>query len=150
MAEYVREVMTPGVAAVRPDSSVVEAAQLMRTQNIGDVVVADGQDVVGLVTDRDIAVRVVAEGLDPMAVGVRAVCTHDPLLVSPDDPVADAVALMREHTVRRLPVVENGLPVGVVSLGDLAEARDPASALADISRAEPDARCGPDRPAPTE
>ncbi|MFH8238473.1 CBS domain-containing protein [Streptomyces sp. NPDC018321] len=150
MAEYVREVMTPGVAAVRPDSSVVEAALLMRTQNIGDVVVADGQDVVGLVTDRDITVRVVAEGLDPMAVGVRAVCTDAPLLVSPDDPVADAVALMREHAVRRLPVVEDGLPVGVVSLGDLAEAHDPASALADISRAEPDGPSGPDRPPPTQ
>ncbi|MFE1023849.1 CBS domain-containing protein [Streptomyces sp. NPDC058818] len=141
-AEYVRDVMTPGVTAVRPDSSLVEAAQLMRTQNIGDVVVADGQEVVGLLTDRDIAVRAVAEGLDPMGVGVRAICTHDPLTVSPDDPVADVVALMREHAVRRLPVVEDGLPVGMVSLGDLAEARDPSSVLADISRAEPDTRGG--------
>jgi CBS domain-containing protein len=141
-AAYVRDVMTPGVVAVRPDSSPVEAARLMRTRNIGDVVVADGQDVVGLLTDRDITVRVVAEGLDPMAVSVAAVCTHEPLLVSPHDPVADAVALMREHAVRRLPVVEDGLPVGMVSLGDLAEARDPASALADISHAEPDTRSG--------
>ncbi len=139
-AEYVRDVMTPGVAAVRPGSSLVEAAQLMRTQNIGDVVVADGQDVVGLLTDRDITVRAVAEGLDPMAVSAGAVCTGDPLLVAPDDRVADVVALMREHAVRRVPVVEDGLPVGMVSLGDLAEARDPASALADISRAEPDTR----------
>ncbi|MCG8965356.1 MULTISPECIES: CBS domain-containing protein [Streptomyces] len=139
MAEYVRDVMTPGVVAVRPDSSLVEAAQLMRTQNIGDVVVADGQDVVGVLTDRDITVRAVADGIDPMAVSVRTVCTPDPLTVSPGDPVADAVTLMREHAVRRLPVVEDGLPVGMVSLGDLAEARDPDSALADISRAEPDA-----------
>ena len=139
MAEYVRDVMTPGVVAVRPDSSLVEAAQLMRTQNIGDVVVADGQDVVGVLTDRDITVRAVADGTDPMAVSVRTVCTPDPLTVSPGDPVADAVTLMREHAVRRLPVVEDGLPVGMVSLGDLAEARDPDSALADISRAEPDA-----------
>ncbi|WP_399891804.1 CBS domain-containing protein [Streptomyces sp. BBFR51] len=123
MAEYVKDVMTPGVAAVRPGSSLVEAARLMRTQNIGDVVVADGQDVVGMLTDRDIAVRAVAEGLDPMAVSVRSVCTHDPLLVSPDDPVADVVALMREHAVRRLPVVEDGLPVGTVGLGDLAGVR---------------------------
>ncbi|MET7271758.1 CBS domain-containing protein [Streptomyces flaveolus] len=139
MAEYVRDVMTPGVVAVRPDSSLVEAAQLMRTQNIGDVVVADGQDVVGVLTDRDITVRAVADGIDPMAVSVRTVCTPDPLTVSPGDPVVDAVTLMREHAVRRLPVVEDGLPVGMVSLGDLAEARDPDSALADISRAEPDA-----------
>ncbi|MBC9728699.1 CBS domain-containing protein [Streptomyces sp. TRM68367] len=140
MAEFVRDVMTPGVVAVRPDASLVEAAQLMRAQNIGDVVVADGQQVVGMLTDRDIAVRAVADGADPLAVSVRTVCTPNPLVVAPDDPVTAAVALMREHAVRRLPVVEAGLPVGIVSLGDLAEAQDPQSALADISRAEPDAR----------
>ncbi|MEU3659934.1 CBS domain-containing protein [Streptomyces sp. NPDC032940] len=142
MAEYVRDVMTAGVVAVRPDSSLVEAAQLMRIQNIGDVVVADGQDVVGVLTDRDITVRAVADGIDPLSVSVRTVCTPDPLTVSPGDPVSDAVTLMREHAVRRLPVVEDGLPVGMVSLGDLAEARDPASALAGISRAAPDGRDG--------
>ncbi|MEU0202244.1 MULTISPECIES: CBS domain-containing protein [unclassified Streptomyces] len=142
MAELVKDVMTPGVVAVRPDASLVEAAQLMRTQNIGDVVVADGQDVIGVLTDRDITVRAVADGADPMSVSVRAVCTPDPVTVTPDDPVATAVTLMREHAVRRLPVVENGLPVGIVSLGDVAEAEDPASALADISRADPDTRGG--------
>ncbi|MFI8205122.1 CBS domain-containing protein [Streptomyces sp. NPDC085937] len=138
MARYVKDVMTPGVVAVRPDASVVEAARLMRGQNIGDVVVADGQRVVGVVTDRDITVRAVAEGRDPFGVSVESVCTPDPLTLAPDDPVSSAVALMREHAVRRIPVVEGGLPVGLVTLGDLAEARDPESALADISRAEPD------------
>ncbi|GAA2556209.1 MULTISPECIES: CBS domain-containing protein [Streptomyces] len=138
MAEFVKDVMTPGVVAVRPDASLVEAAQLMRTQNIGDVVVADGQRVVGVLTDRDIAVRAVAEGADPLGVSAGSVCTPDPLTLAPDDPVSSAVALMREHAVRRIPVVENGLPVGLVSLGDLARAQDPGSALADISRAEPD------------
>ncbi|MFE6281875.1 CBS domain-containing protein [Streptomyces sp. NPDC057877] len=137
-ADYVREVMTPGVVAVRPDASVVEAAQLMRAQDIGDVVVADGQHVVGMLTDRDIAVRAVAEGADPLTVSVASVCTPDPYLVAPEDPVSTAVALMREKAVRRLPVVEDGLPVGMVSLGDLAEAQDPESVLADISRAAPD------------
>lgn len=137
MAEFVREVMTPGVVAVRPDASLVEAAQLMRSQGIGDVLVADGQQVVGVLTDRDITVRAVAEGTDPLTVSARSVCTPDPVMVSPDDPVQAAVALMRAHAVRRLPVVENGLPVGVVSLGDLAEAEDPDSVLAEISRAEP-------------
>ncbi|MEU7057741.1 CBS domain-containing protein [Streptomyces sp. NPDC046197] len=139
MADFVRDVMTPGVVAVRPDASLVEAARLMRAQDIGDVVVADGQDVVGVLTDRDITVRAVAEGLDPQAVSARTVCTPNPLVVAPYDPVSAAVALMRERAVRRLPVVEDGLPVGMVSLGDLAEAQDPHSALADISRAEPDA-----------
>ncbi|PNG17636.1 CBS domain-containing protein [Streptomyces cahuitamycinicus] len=142
MAQYVKDVMTAGVAAVRPDASLVEAAQLMRTQNIGDVVVAEGQDVIGVLTDRDITVRAVADGTDPMKVSARTVCTPHPVTVTPDDLVATAVTLMREHAVRRLPVVENGLPVGIVSLGDVAEAEDPASALADISRAEPDARGG--------
>ncbi|MFI2506855.1 CBS domain-containing protein [Streptomyces sp. NPDC018972] len=138
MAEFVKDVMTPGVVAVRPDASIVEAAQLMRTQHIGDVVVADGQRVVGVLTDRDITVRAVARGADPLEVSVESVCTPDPLTLAPDDPVSSAVALMREHAIRRIPVVEGGLPVGLVSLGDLAEAREPGSALADISRADPD------------
>jgi CBS domain-containing protein len=102
------------------------------------VVDPDGQRIVGVLTDRDITVRAVAEGVDPLTVSARSVCTPDPVMVAPDDPVEAAVALMRTHAVRRLPVVENGLPVGVVTLGDLAEAEDPDSALAEISRAEPD------------
>lgn len=137
-AEFVKDVMTAGVVAVRKDASLVEAAQLMRTQNIGDVVVADGQRIVGVLTDRDITVRAVAQGADPMGLTAESVCTPDPLTIGPHDPVALAVTLMRERAVRRIPVVENGLPVGMVSLGDLAEAKDPGSALADISRADPD------------
>ncbi|MFF0016582.1 CBS domain-containing protein [Streptomyces sp. NPDC005374] len=137
-AELVRDVMTPGVVAVRPDASLVEAARLMRAQDIGDVVVADGQRVVGLLTDRDITVRAVAEGVDPLTVSARSVCTPDPVTVAPGDPVTQAAALMRAHAVRRLPVIEDGMPVGMVSLGDIAEARDPGSALADISRAGPE------------
>lgn len=137
MAHLVREVMTPGVAAVRPDASLVEAAQLMRAQDIGDVLVADGDLLVGVVTDRDITVRAVAEGADPLTVNARTVCTPDPVYVSPEDEVATAVALMRRHAIRRLPVVEDGRPVGVVSLGDLAISEEPDSALAEISRAAP-------------
>ena len=139
-ADFVREVMTPGVVAVRPDASLVEAAQLMRAQGIGDVLVADGQQVVGVLTDRDITVRAVADGADPLTVSAQSVCTPDPVLVGPDDPVSAAVALMRAHAVRRLPVVEDGLPVGMVSLGDLATVQDPDSALAEISLAAPDGR----------
>ncbi|MCP9943643.1 CBS domain-containing protein [Streptomyces somaliensis] len=137
MAQLVREVMTAGAAAVRPDASLVEAAQLMRAQDIGDVLVADGDLLVGVVTDRDITVRAVAEGADPLTVNAETVCTPDPVCVGPDDEVATAVRLMRRHAVRRLPVVEDGRPLGVVSLGDLAISQDPESALADISRAEP-------------
>ncbi|MFE6895084.1 CBS domain-containing protein [Streptomyces sp. NPDC057694] len=137
MADVVREVMTPGVVAVRPDASLVEAAQLMRAQDIGDVLVADELGLVGVLTDRDITLRAVADGADPLTVSAEAVCTPHPVAVGPDDPVSTAVTLMREHSVRRLPVVEDGRAVGMVSLGDLAVAQDPASALAEISGAAP-------------
>lgn len=138
MAKFVREVMTPGVVAVRPDASLVEAAQLMRAQDIGDVLVAGERSVLGVLTDRDIALRAVADGVDPLTVSAQAVCTPNPVVIGPDDAVSAAVELMREHAVRRLPVVEDGHPVGMVSLGDLAVSEDPGSALAEISRAGPD------------
>jgi CBS domain-containing protein len=137
MADFVREVMTPGVVAVSPDASLVEAAQLMRAQDIGDVLVAD-HELIGVLTDRDIALRAVADGADPLTVSAQAVCTPHPVVIGPDDAVSSAIELMREHAVRRLPVVEDGRPVGMVSLGDLAVAQDPGSALADISRAAPE------------
>lgn len=130
--------MTSGVAAVQPDASLVEAAQLMRAQDIGDVLVTQDGVLLGVVTDRDITLRAVADGVDPLAVSCRSVCTPEPVCVAPDDDISEAVTLMRANAVRRLPVVENGTPVGVVSIGDLARAQDPDSALADISRAAPD------------
>ncbi|GGZ05008.1 oxidoreductase [Streptomyces poonensis] len=130
--------MTPGVVTVRPDASLVEAAQLMRAQDIGDVLVTTDHRVVGVLTDRDITLRAVADGADPLTVSAQAVCTPNPVVVGPDDAVSAAVELMRGHAVRRLPVVDNGRPVGMVSLGDVALAQDADSALADISRAEPD------------
>ncbi|WP_338702142.1 CBS domain-containing protein [Streptomyces sp. Q6] len=139
MADLVRDVMTPGVVAVRPDASLVEAAQLMRAQDIGDVLVADDRRVVGVLTDRDIALRAVADGADPLTVSALAVCTLDPVAIGPDAAVSAAADLMREHAVRRLPVVEDGRAVGMVSLGDLAPIQEPGSALADISGARPDA-----------
>ncbi|MEV7194755.1 CBS domain-containing protein [Streptomyces sp. NPDC093510] len=120
MTDYVRDVMTPGVAAVRPDASLVEAAQLMRAQDIGDVLVTVDGRVLGVLTDRDIALRAVADGADPLTVSAQSVCTPNPVVVGPDDAVSAAVGLMRDHAVRRLPVVEDGQPVGMVSLGDLA------------------------------
>ncbi|MGK5531882.1 CBS domain-containing protein [Streptomyces sp. URMC 129] len=138
MAQFVRDVMTPAVASLGPDASLVEAAQLMRAQDIGDVLVARDGVLLGVVTDRDIAVRAVAEGLDPLTVDCETVCTPDPVCVAPEDEVGTAARLMRTHAVRRLPVVSGNGVVGVVSLGDLARAQDPDSALADISRAAPD------------
>lgn len=149
MAEFVREVMTPGVATVRPDASLVEAAQLMRAQNIGDVLVAADGHVIGVLKDRDITLRAVADGADPLTVSAQAVCTPNPVVIGPDDAVSAAVARMRDHAIRRLPVMEGGHPVGMVSLGDLAVSQDPGSTLAHISRASPEPWPRTDRTAGT-
>ncbi|MET9365706.1 CBS domain-containing protein [Streptomyces sp. NPDC006632] len=120
MARFVREVMTPGVAAVRPDASLQEAAQLMRAQDIRDVLVTRAGRIIGVLTDRDITVRAVAEGADPLIVSAQSVCTRPPVCVGPDDEVATALSLMRRYAVRRLPVVAQGRPLGMVSLTDAA------------------------------
>lgn len=138
MTERVRDVMTPGVAAVRPDSSLVEAAQLMRAQDIGDVVVTEEGRLVGIVTDRDLVVRAVADGVDPLAITCQSVCTPAPVTVTADDELSTASQLMRAHAVRRLPVVQGTRPLGFVSLGDVVQDEEPDSTLADISRAAPD------------
>ena len=138
MTQFVRDVMTPGVVSVRPDSSLVEAAQLMRAQDVGDVAVTVDGRLVGIVTDRDLVVRAIADGVDPLAVSCQSVCTADPVTVAPDDEVTTATTLMRVHAVRRLPVVQGTRPLGFVSLGDIAREQDPDSVLADISRAAPD------------
>ncbi len=133
----VQDVMAKNVQTVSSDSTLTEAARLMRDHDIGDVVVLDNDQVRGILTDRDVTVRAVAEGQDPNSVQVSQVCTADPATVSPTDDLQQAATLMREKAVRRLPVVENGMPVGVISIGDLAIELDERSALADISAASP-------------
>jgi CBS domain-containing protein len=133
MAQTVREIMTRDVVTLPRDASIVEAARLMRDNGIGDVVVTDGDRAEGIVTDRDIVIRAVADGKEPGSVRLDQVVSEDLTAVAPDDSVDRAVQIMRERAIRRLPVVEAGKPVGIVSLGDLAVEHDPGSALADIS-----------------
>lgn len=116
-------------------STVAAAAAAMRDADIGNVIVQDDGQVCGIVTDRDIVVRVVADGRAPDTVKLGEICSQDLTVVSPNDDVDDAVALMRGRALRRLPVVDGGRPVGIVSLGDLAVERDPESALGGISAA---------------
>jgi CBS domain-containing protein len=109
----------------------------MRDQDIGAVIVIENNQVCGIVTDRDIVVRMVAEGRDAATTPLAALCGHTLTTISPEDSVDRAVQLMREKAVRRLPVVERGHAVGIVSLGDLVRERDPDSALGEISAAPP-------------
>ena len=138
MADTIQEVMTPNPRTVETESPLRQAAEIMRDQDVGSVVVTEGDDVCGIVTDRDIAVRAVAAGHDPNETKVAEVCNRDVVSLSPDQSVDDAIRLMRNENIRRLPVLEGGKAVGIVSLGDLAIARDPDSALGDISAAPPD------------
>ena len=138
MSQTVEEIMTPDPRTANVDDTVKDAARMMKDNDIGDViVVADGQ-VTGILTDRDIVVRAVAEGSDASSTDVGEICTTGIEAIEPDATVDDALRTMREHDIRRLPVVKNGRPVGIVSLGDLAVERDPDSTLADISAAAPD------------
>lgn len=130
--------MTRDPRTVEADDSVVEAARQMREGDVGDVIVTRGGQVAGIVTDRDIVIRAVAEGRAQESTRVSDVATTDVRALEPSQSVDEAIQAMREHDIRRLPVVADGRPVGIVSLGDLAVERDPDSALADISAASPD------------
>jgi CBS domain-containing protein len=137
MAQHVREVMTTEPVTVDEETPLPEVARLMKEKNIGDVIVAEEDRVRGLVTDRDLVVRVMAEERDPARTTVREVASTDLVTIDPEAEIDEAVRLMRENALRRLPVVEEGHLVGALSIGDLAVERDPRSALADISAAEP-------------
>ena len=133
MTQQVNAIMTPAPAAIRPDQPVTDAARIMRDQGIGTVLVVEDGELTGLLTDRDIVVRAIAEGLDPAATPVGQICSRDLTTVRPDEDADAAVARMREHGVRRVPVVAEGSPVGILSIGDMALERDARSALADVS-----------------
>jgi CBS domain-containing protein len=138
MAEQVRDVMTPDPACVSAEDTTDKAAQMMRDRDVGSIVVTEnGSGVAGIVTDRDIVVRAVADGKDPTEVRVSEVASSNPTTLSADDAIDDAIGRMREENIRRLPVVDGDRPVGIVSLGDLARAQDPNSVLGDISAAPP-------------
>ncbi|MEP6751909.1 MAG: CBS domain-containing protein [Candidatus Dormiibacterota bacterium] len=139
MSQRVREVMTARPVSLDEETSVVAAARAMRDGDFGSIIVVkkEGGAVSGVVTDRDIVIRVVAEGVDPRKVRLGDISEGDVVTVGPEDPVDKVADLMRARAIRRVPVVEGGLLVGVVSLGDLAKEMDEGPALADISAAPP-------------
>jgi CBS domain-containing protein len=116
---------------------VIEAARKMRDSHVGAVIVASSDRLSGIVTDRDIACRVVAQGRDPATTPLGDICSSPTVTVKPDDTVDRAVQIMREKAIRRIPVVEGDRAIGILSLGDLALARDPKSVLGQISAAHP-------------
>lgn len=133
----VRDVMTKNPLSLPENASLSQAARAMRDSHIGVVLVTDSSDkLAGLVTDRDIVVRAIAEGQDPNHVPLSRVLSKPEYELQADAPIDRAVKMMSDAKVRRLPVVdEQGRCIGIVSLGDLAVARDPKSALGRISGA---------------
>ena len=126
MGKSVQDVMTSNPASIEADSPVVEAARIMKEQDVGIIPVVEGGRLVGTVTDRDIAVRIVAGGKDPQSVNVREIASTDLVTVDPQQGLDEALRLMANHQVRRLPVVgEDGRLVGIVAQADVArEAND--------------------------
>jgi len=136
MNAKVRDVMTPGPIRVDYYQSIGDAARTMRDWGVGAVLVVHEQSLRGLVTDRDLVVRAVAESRTPDE-PVGPLSSGDLIGVNAEDDVSVAARLMREHAVRRLPVIENGQVAGIVSIGDLALQDDPASVLSLVSQAHP-------------
>lgn len=140
MARKIEEIMTPNPATCPVTASAKEAASVMREMNVGDVLVTETDGTLcGIVTDRDIAIRVVAEGSDPSTTVLARMCSRELATLAPDDDEDRAIEMMRTRAIRRIPVTKDGKPVGVVSLGDLAVERDRESVLGEISAAQPNA-----------
>jgi CBS domain-containing protein len=120
MAKSIREVMTTDVRACEPNAVVTDAARLMAKEDVGPIPVVEDGRIVGLVTDRDIVVRVIAEGKDPKATTVGEIASKDLVTVSPEEDLDQALQMMAERQVRRLPVVDGHRLVGIVAQADIA------------------------------
>jgi CBS domain-containing protein len=136
MPNFVAEVMTKDPEAMPATATVAEAARVMRDKNIGDVIVLEDGAICGIVTDRDIVVRGLAAGGD-VQTKLGDVCSKDITTLDSNSKIGDAIKLMEEKALRRLPVVDDGRPIGIVTLGDLAVVRDRDSALGQVSAAPP-------------
>jgi CBS domain-containing protein len=120
MARNVREVMTARPRTLKASDGVVDAARLMRDDQVGSLPVVENGRLIGMITDRDIATRVVAEGAEVESTEVGSVYTREPVTVAPDDDLDEALRLMARHQVRRLPVVEGDRLIGIVTQADVA------------------------------
>jgi CBS domain-containing protein len=116
----VRDIMTRDVASLSPSNTIAEVAQQMRMLNVGSIPLVQNERLVGVITDRDIVLRVVADGLDPHQERADLHMSRDPITVTPDTTTDEAGQIMARAQIRRLPVVEDGRLVGYLALGDLA------------------------------
>ena len=137
MVRKMRDIMSPAPISMAPSESVSAAARAMKQHGIGTVLVRTEGRLSGLVTDRDITVRVLAENRDPLTTQIGDICSSELVVLGPDDDMEQATRLVRERAVRRIPVLEDGTPVGVVSIGDLALEQDEPAALSGVSAAPP-------------
>ena len=119
-ARTVREILTSGPTSIASDAMVVEAARRMLSEDVGSLPVVEGEKLVGMVTDRDLVLQVVAKDLDPHNVAVADVCTQDPVTAGVDESLDDALQRMAKEQVRRLPVVSDGRLVGILAQADVA------------------------------
>lgn len=132
-----RDIMSPAPICMAPGESVFAAAKAMKQYGIGTVLVLTDGKLSGLVTDRDITVRVLAENRDPLTTRIGDICSSELAVLGPDDDLEQASRLVRERAVRRIPILADGIPVGVVSIGDLALDEDATSAMSGVSSAPP-------------
>lgn len=123
MAE-IRELMTSNPTTCEPSSTVVECAKVMAREDVGPIPIVEGGRLKGIVTDRDLVVRVIAEGRDPGSTTVGEIASGDLVTVEPDTSLDKALKLMSKNQVRRLPVVEDGRLVGIIAQADVARAAD--------------------------
>ena len=133
MTGKVRDIMSAAPVCMAAAAAVSAAAKAMKERGIGTVLVVSGGRLEGLVTDRDITIRVLAENRDPATTRLGDICTSELAVLRPDDDIKHADRLVRERAVRRLPVIADGVPVGMVSISDLALDRDGRSAVSEIS-----------------
>jgi CBS domain-containing protein len=129
----VRDVMMPNPVSLEAGANLLDAAKAMRDADVGAVVVVRGDQICGIVTDRDLVVRAMAEGRDPARTRLEEISSTELATVEPLHTVQDAAQVMSERHVQRLPVVAEGMAVGIVSLADLAPHLEPHSALADVT-----------------
>jgi len=133
-----RDIMSPAPACLASTETVLAAARAMKERGVGTVLVLAAGQLSGLVTDRDITVRVLAENLDPATTRIGEICSTETAALGPDDDVDQAARLVRERVVRRIPVLQDGIPVGVVSVGDLALHEGEGAAPCGAQAASPD------------